>query len=337
MVKRAALKRRLLERDGYRCGVHVGGCRRKLTLATTTIDHIVPQNILRVDPEIYVQLAGDDSFLQPMCRHCNGAGKQGRVAVEFTCKCHSASFFILFGKPELLVSYEKGYVTRRLRISAEESPDGAYLYVWGMTKKGTVGYKSAHFGGVFAYPPLSPDENSVIRVFQPISVQVNEKSNPSPLKEQVVQVEHQDLRQIAKESYPIFAAINDSFQKPVEASVQQHSGAFLRFSRAISLAGEEYTHLMSSVLSVPQSESPKSGVQAALTAIRARNRMMPDVTQRIVRRMYLASRKVSRALATPGMQQMSAGTLAMNRFMGGMTWQCAKQVSELGPKNWTPS
>ena len=321
MVKRAALKKRLLERDGYRCGIHVGGCGRKLTLEKITIDHIVPQNILRVNPEIFDQLANDESFLQPMCQHCNSARKQGRIEVEFTCKCHSASFFILFGKPELLVSYEKSYVTRRLRISAEESPDGTYLIVWGITKKGTVGYKSDQFGGVFAYLPSSPDESDVIRTFRPISVQIHKELTASSSKIQVVQVEHQDLRQIAKEAYPIFAAINDSLQKPVQAFVQQHSRAFLKFSRAISLAGEQYTHLTSSVLSVPKRESSKSGVQAALTAIRDTNYVLPDATHRIVRQMSLASRKVERALATPGTQQMLAGTRAINRLMGGSAWR----------------
>ena len=337
MVRREALKRRLLERDGYRCGVHVGGCGRKLTLEKITIDHIVPRNILRVNPEIFDQLANDESFLQPMCQDCNSARKQGRIEVEFTCKCHSASFSILFGKPELLVSYEKDYVTRRLRISAEESPDGTCLIVWGITKKGTVGYKLDHFGGIFAYPPSSPDESDVIRTFRPIGVQIHKEMKASSSKIPVVQVEHQDLRQIAKEAHPIFEAINDAGQKSIQSSVRLHSEAFLKFSRAISLAGEQYTHLSSSVLGVPRHESSKSGVQAALKAIRATNRMMPDATQRIVRRMYLASRKVNRALATPGMQQMSAGTLAMNRFTGGMTWKCAKQVSELGPKNWPSS
>ena len=321
MVRKAALRGRLLKRDNHQCGIHVGGCGRKLTLATTTIDHIVPQNILRRNPAVYDQLAKDESFLQPMCQHCNSARKQGGIEVEFTCKCHSASFFILFGKPELLVSYEKGYVTRRLRIPAEESPDGTYLFVWGMTKKGTTGYRSNRFGGVFAFPSLSPDENNVIRSFQPISVQINKELKASSLKEQVVQVEHQDLRQIAKEAYPIFAAINDSLQKPVQAFVQQHSRAFLKFSRAISLAGEQYTHLTSSVLSVPKRESSKSGVQAALTAIRDTNYVLPDATHRIVRQMSLASRKVERALATPGTQQMLAGTRAINRLMGGSAWQ----------------
>ena len=337
MVKRAALKRRLLERDGFRCGVHVGGCGRKLTLQATTIDHIVPRNILRVNPEVFDQLANDESFLQPMCKDCNSARKQGRIEVEFTCECHRASFFIFLGKPELLVSYEKGYVTRRLRISAEESPDGTNLFVWGMTKKGTVGYKSDHFGGVFAYLPSSSDESDVIRTFRPISVQIHKDMKASSSKIPVVQVEHQDLRQIAKEAHPIYEAINDAGQRSIQSSVRLHSEAFLKFSRAIFLAGEQYSHLSSSVLGVPHHESSKSGVQVALKAIRATNRMMPDATQRIVRQMYLVSRKVKRGLATPGMQQMSAGTLAMNRFMGGMTWQCAKQVSELGPKNWIPT
>ena len=290
MVKKAALKRRLLKRDGYLCGVHVGGCERKLTLATTTIDHIVPQNILRIDPEVHHKLVRDDSFLQPMCRDCNSARKQGRIDVEFACKCHSASIFILFDKPELLVSYTKGYVTRRLRISAEESPDGTYLIVWGMTKKGAIGYKSNHFGGVFAYPSSSPDESKVIRTFQPISVQIHKELRTSSLKEQVVQVEHQDLRQIAKEAYPIFAAINDTLQKPVQAFVQQHSEAFLKLSRAISSVGEK----------------------TALGTTQNVSRVLPDASQRFMRQMSLASRRIDRVFISPRMQQMVTGIREMN-------------------------
>ena len=191
----------------------------------------------------------------------------------------------------------------------------------GITKKGTVGYKSDHFGGVFAYLPSSSDESDVIRTSRPISVQIHKEMKASSSKIPVVQVEHQDLRQIDKEAYPKFAAINDSLQKPVQAFVQQHSRAFFKFSRAISLAAEQYTHLTSSVLSVPQRESSKSGVQAALTAIRDTNYVLPDATHRIVRQMSLASRKVERALATPGTQQMLAGTRAINRLMGGAAWQ----------------
>lgn len=291
MVRRAALKRRLLERDGHQCGVHVGGCGRKLTLATTTIDHIVPQNILRVSPEIYDQLASDESFLQPMCQDCNSARKQGRIAVEFTCKCHSASFFILFGKPELLISYEKRYVTRRLRIPAEESPDGTYLYVWGVTKKGTVGYESDKFGGVFAYPPSSPDESDVIRTFRPVCVRIHKELRALSSKIQVVQLEHQDLRLSAKEAYPIFAALNDLLQKPVQAFVQQQSVAFLKCSRAISSVGE----------------------LTALGATRHTSRLLPDASQRFVRQMSSASLELDRAFASPSMQKALAGIREMER------------------------
>ena len=327
MVKNAALKRRLLERDGYRCGVHVGGCGRKLTLATTTIDHIVPQNILRIDPKIYAQLARDESFLQPMCQDCNSARKQGRLDVAFTCNCHSATFFSLFGRPELLVSYTKGFVIRKLRISAEESPDGTYLFVWGRTKKGTVGYKPDQFGGVFEYPSSFPDGSSVIRTFRPINVAVQKELIASSQEVQLVLVEHLDLYQIASDASLTLTAIGDALQSSIQSFVRQHSGALFELSRAISLAGEQYTHLTSSVVNVPNRRSSKSGVQATLAATRDTNCLLPDASQKIVRQMSLASRKIDRALATPGMQQMLAGTHAMNRVMVGAAWQCAKQMS----------
>ena len=321
MVRKAKQKKRLLERDGYRCGVHVGGCGRKLTLASTTIDHIVPQNILRINPKVYDQLAGDESFLQPMCQDCNSARKQGRLDVAFTCTCHKATFFSLFGRPELLVSYTKGFVIRRLRISAEESPDGTYLFVWGRTKKGTVGYKPDQFGGVFEYPSPLPDGSSVIRTFRPLNVAVQKELIASSQEVQLVLVEHLDLHQIAGEASLTLTAIGDALQSSIQSYVRQHSGALLKFSRAISLAGGQYTHLASSVVNPPNHRFSKSGVQAILAATRDRNRVMPDATQRIVRQMSLASRKIERAFATPGMQQMLAGTRAMNRLMVGAAWQ----------------
>ena len=327
MVKNAALRRRLLKRDGYLCGVHVGGCGAPLTLATTTIDHIVPLNILRRDPEIYNQLARDESFLQPMCQDCNSARKQGRLDVAFTCKCHSATFFSLFGRPELLVSHTKGFVIRRLRISAEESLDGTYLFVWGRTKKGTVGYNPDQFGGVFEHPSSFPDGSSVIRTFRPINVEVQKELIASSPEVQLVLVEHLDLHQIASEASLIFTAIDDVLQRSIQAFVRQHSGAFLELSRAISLAGEQYTHLTSSVLSVPRRGSSKSGVQAALAATRDTNLVLPDASQRIAQQMSAVSREARRVFATPGMQQMLAGTREMNRVMVNTAGQCAKQMS----------
>ena len=391
MVKKAALKKRLLKRDGYRCGVHVGGCGRKLTLAITTIDHIVPQNILRIDPAVYAQLAKDESFLQPMCQDCNSARKQGRLDVAFTCNCHSTTFFSLFGRPELLVSYTKGYVIRRLRISAEESPDGTYLFVWGRTKKGTVGYKPDQFGGVFEYPSSFPDGSSVIRTFRPINVSVQKELIASCQEVQLVLVEHLDLYQIASDAsltliaigdalqssiqsfvrqhsgallklsraislliaigdalqssiqsfvrqhsgallklsraISLLIAIGDALQSSIQSFVRQHSGASLELSRAISLAGGQYTHLTSSMVNVPNRRSSKSDVQATLAATRDTNRLLPDASQRIVRQMSLASRRMDHAFATPGMQQMLIGTRALNRVMVDAAWQCAKQMS----------
>ena len=86
--KKQQRKINLLERDGYRCGIHFGGCGKRITLEETTVDHIVPQNILK-DIERYKtikklyknrtreSLAGGLLNLQPMCSDCNNVKKQG--------------------------------------------------------------------------------------------------------------------------------------------------------------------------------------------------------------------------------------------------------------------
>ena len=327
MVKRAALKRRLLERDGNRCGVHVGGCGRKLTLEATTIDHIVPRNILRINPEIYDQLASDESFLQPMCQDCNSARKQGALDVAFACKCHSATFFSQSGRPELQVSHTKRYFIRRLRISAEESPDGTYLYVWGRTKKGMIGFRPTQFGGVFKYPTSLSDENSDTRIFRPIHAEVGTELIVTSPDVSLVLVEHIDLHKIAREASLTLTAIGDALQSSIQPFLRQHSEAMLALSRAISFAGEQYAQRLSSVFSAPSRTFSKLGVQATLAATRNTNYVLPEVNQRIVQQMHLATREMDRALAAPRMQQMLAGTRTMNRIMNDMALRNAKRMS----------
>ena len=81
-MKKKEIKINLLRRDNYRCGIHLGGCGKKITLEETTIDHIVPQIILK-DIKKYIQIKkaykaytreslGNGLFnLQPMCSSCN--------------------------------------------------------------------------------------------------------------------------------------------------------------------------------------------------------------------------------------------------------------------------
>lgn len=238
MVRKAALKGRLLERDGYRCGVHVGGCGGELTLVTTTIDHIVPQNVLRTDPRVHDQLVKDEGFLQPMCQDCNSARKQGGLDVAFTCKCHNATFFSRIGRPELVISYTKGFVVRRLRISAEESPDGMHLIVWGMTKTGTIGYKRDHLGGVFALPPPLAEGGSDFRIFRPVGIAVYEECQAPAQEFRIVREEHLDIRQIASQASLRLKAFNDEYQMLIQSFLRQHNSTIFRVSRAISVASE---------------------------------------------------------------------------------------------------
>ena len=95
MKKRSKKQKRkinLLERDNYRCGIHLGGCGKKITLEETTVDHIIPQNILKYDEKhkqrikflkkfyknrTRESLAGGLLNLQPMCSDCNNVKKRG--------------------------------------------------------------------------------------------------------------------------------------------------------------------------------------------------------------------------------------------------------------------
>ena len=258
-----------------------------------------PPNILRINPEIYVQLASDESFLQPMCQDCNSARKQGALDVAFACKCHSATFFSQSGRPELQVSHTKGYFIRRLRISAEESPDGTYLYVWGRTKKGMIGFRPTQFGGVFEYPTSLSDENSDTRIFRPIHAEVRKELIVTSPDVSLVLVEHIDLHQIARKASLTLTAIGDALQSSIQPFLRQHSEAMLALSRAISFAGEQYAQRMSSVFSASSRTFSKLGVQATLVATRNTNYVLPEVNQRIVQQMHLATREIDRALAAP--------------------------------------
>ena len=95
MKKRSKKQQRkvnLLERDDYRCGVHFGGCGKKITLDETTVDHIIPQNIFKYDEKYKERikflkklykfreresLAAGLLNLQPMCSDCNNLKKRG--------------------------------------------------------------------------------------------------------------------------------------------------------------------------------------------------------------------------------------------------------------------
>lgn len=43
-------RKRVLERDGYRCGIHMSGCGKPLSLQEAEIGHIVPKVLLKPGP-----------------------------------------------------------------------------------------------------------------------------------------------------------------------------------------------------------------------------------------------------------------------------------------------
>ena len=92
MKKQKMKKKRklnLLRRDNYRCGIHLGGCGKKITLEETSVDHIIPKNIFKRYAKEYMRIEesykaetkkplGNELFnLQPMCFSCNNAIKGG--------------------------------------------------------------------------------------------------------------------------------------------------------------------------------------------------------------------------------------------------------------------
>ena len=80
----------LLKRDDYRCGIHLGGCGKKITLKETTVDHIIPQNVNKKNKLVEIKkrykkrtresLANGLFNLQPMCSECNNSIKKRRVS-----------------------------------------------------------------------------------------------------------------------------------------------------------------------------------------------------------------------------------------------------------------
>ncbi len=94
-------KLNILKRDNYKCGIHLGGCGKKLSLDSMTIDHIVPKNILKGCKEYKKQFKKykfiDNEFfnLQPMCLECKSK-KQGNFPPNNIVKNVLINVAILF-------------------------------------------------------------------------------------------------------------------------------------------------------------------------------------------------------------------------------------------------
>lgn len=101
----------LLERDNYKCGIHLGGCGKKLTLEETTVDHIFPKNMDRLGCLKALSKDGQNIRvrdvrlkglvnLQPMCPKCNNLAKGGKFPTEIKKECPNTCCKYLFLKNE---------------------------------------------------------------------------------------------------------------------------------------------------------------------------------------------------------------------------------------------
>lgn len=146
-----SLKDILLERDDYLCGIHVGGCRKRLAAGDATVDHIIPRNILKTDERAGTRISRDDAFKQPMCQDCNNNKKQGELDVVFSCACHSSSLTHSDGEFILSISYERDMLHDCIvKIPLEDL--GGVLMVSGITGDGQFGYRKGSYGGLFRCP-----------------------------------------------------------------------------------------------------------------------------------------------------------------------------------------
>ena len=64
-----SLRKQLLHRDAGRCGIHLGGCGRRLSSRDASVDHIFPKQLL--SKELPYWRAFPYFELQPMCASCN--------------------------------------------------------------------------------------------------------------------------------------------------------------------------------------------------------------------------------------------------------------------------
>lgn len=78
---------KLLQRDNYTCGIHVGGCGKKIERNEATQDHIIPKNYIKTRSNNR-EFIGYWNY-QPMHKRCNEK-REGQIIdkPEFKCKCH---------------------------------------------------------------------------------------------------------------------------------------------------------------------------------------------------------------------------------------------------------
>ena len=96
--------KKLLQRDGYRCGIHSGGCGELIKKGEATKDHIVPLSYIRTLPNMS-EFQKKWNY-QSMHAKCNNEDRRGQIinGIKFKCNCHGiyiddeGSYWIMYKK-----------------------------------------------------------------------------------------------------------------------------------------------------------------------------------------------------------------------------------------------
>ena len=188
---------RLLPRDDHLCGIHVGGCGKRIRNRTeATVDHIFTQSFFKdredsIRPKDY----NKDWNLQPMHQQCNhGRGGQIHGFPLFTCSCH---WLQIDGTPKghvLTLHHRKGkdetvftvcteehnFVINNISTGkfAAEFGGGTELEIGGVWSMGQVGPGKKGITGKgqlgHGFPRISPDE---VQQFNRLEIQRIEGSS----------------------------------------------------------------------------------------------------------------------------------------------------------------
>ena len=192
IMSRSDQIRRLRERDGDRCGPHLGGCGQSLIPGLETVDHIIPQNILKLDKAAYVELSEHEGFMQLMCRRCNNGTKRGEALWHFTCDCHRIA---LHGTNRLSIIFIRHRHADEVHVRLPLENRGEVLLVPGITKTGDVGYIPRILGGIL--------ENTLPDVTNTSSILTRERILEFSNWQPVGIIEKHDKMDALESAYPI--------------------------------------------------------------------------------------------------------------------------------------
>ena len=81
------LKKFLYERDEFKCGIHLGGCKEIIDEKEVTVDHIVPKAYWK-KRKVNNRVWSGTWNLQVMHKGCNEKKFIDFRDFEFECKCH---------------------------------------------------------------------------------------------------------------------------------------------------------------------------------------------------------------------------------------------------------